>query len=633
LTEDATTQLIQRIMGQLDSTDASVQSSKTDFLSELDSFIGNAADYAQLIGTISGPIVAADVAASIQAARAAATAAGTSADIAVDAAGVAGASGQVEVAAVVLAIAAVLAIVSSLGGSTDDTQQQLQQVQETLVEIENGVIAGYWTIITANIGNYVASVQTDLDLIAGEGLFGAGVKGSATVNGFISHATTYVNALVPGKTLDAGLIYWQRPYVKSAEFAAQNILVWESGPPSNLGLPGWYGKIPNLPVGSSIVSGESYNTVPDPRSMLPYLSWGFTSYLTIWELASLIDSTQPSFGQFLHDFQSSELQPYAEWFLSQAKMAIRGLRMSDLPGTEDIVSYAWWKADWVGRGSFPDNTQYWGGSPPPPPGGYSEQGYMWNGVYGVFDEYSVYLSPVGVPSASPSHLVDIISGTPVYDADGNVHGTNDTSAIVEEFENAFGGPSPDTYLQDAALADWVAPWIQDKLILGLMARWKALYLINGYDHVWAVAQNLWLIANPHDSLSPIRIQLPYPPEWVSWDQDNPNQNSSFVASGNWSARELCTLLNLSGDVLDGVQNGDLTTIVGPYQESGSYETVGGPVIGGYSLFALVQCLDNIASGNWGGPPSYSGNLNDAPPTGNGPARPIGFRNRLAAAAV
>lgn len=265
-------------------------------------------------------------------------------------------------------------------------------------------------------------------------------------------------------------------------------------------------------------------------------------------------------------------------------MAINGLVISDLPTGGDILSFAYYMAEVFSGSSFPDNTQWWGGSYPYQggSGGWPYAGYAWNGVYGVVDEYGAYQSPVAIPASSPLCLIDIIN----------------TDNLAAEFEQAFRSPQ----VQHATLGDWVVPWVQDKLILGLMARWKALYLVNGYDHIWSILQNLCFLA--YQPLSPIQIKISYPSS-----STYPATSSSFVASGNWSARELCTVLNVNGNILDGVQASSLTTVGGAY-----------------SLLSLVQCLDNITSGSWAGPPAYSS-------SGNGPVRPLGFRDRLAAAAV
>jgi len=74
------------------------------------------------------------------------------------------------------------------------------------------------------------------------------------------------------------------------------------------------------------------------------------------------------------------------------------------------------------------------------------------------------------------------------------------------------------------------------------------------------------------------------------DQDN------SIASGNWSALELISSLDFDINIDADFKNGP------------------------YSLFSLVETLDTIARGNWGGFPRDS-------------VRPLGFRDRLAAAAA
>jgi hypothetical protein len=201
------------------------------------------------------------------------------------------------------------------------------------------------------------------------------------------------------------------------------------------------------------------------------------------------------------------------------------------------------------------------------------RGYAWNGVYGVVDEYGFYPSPVAIPSSSPWHLLDIVK----------------TDSLVAMFR-AY---SPYPYLWEGELGGWIHPWIQNKLILGLMARWKAIYLFKGYDKVWSILQSLGSL--PGQS----------PPATLTLQDGT-------MANGNWSARELCSVLNLEGYM------GSLATAWGAQPN----------VFYGYSLFALVQCLDQIANGNWVGP---QGHILGTPIQGL--SRPVSFRDRLAAAAV
>jgi hypothetical protein len=215
----------------------------------------------------------------------------------------------------------------------------------------------------------------------------------------------------------------------------------------------------------------------------------------------------------------------------------------------------------------------------------AEAGSSWDGIYGVvyvYPAYGVYepAPPVPVPYAAPSYLIDLF----------NVEG------LQSDFPPGFfSGPPNILYL-----AEWTIPWLQNRLLLGRMARWKAIYLFNGFDQVWSMIQSLNVLSNFSAGASPPAPLLP-----VKLSQDG------TMATGDWSARELCTVLNLDGKIVAGVQYGGVK--VSPFNPE-------------FSLFALAQVLDNIASGNWGGPPTYS-------VSGKGPARPLGLRDRLSAAAI
>ena len=88
------------------------------------------------------------------------------------------------------------------------------------------------------------------------------------------------------------------------------------------------------------------------------------------------------------------------------------------------------------------------------------------------------LSPV--PSCSPSYIIDVLSTDTIGAA-------AQTSARF----NIYGGLTDGGYVGYIEFV--VYPWIQMKIILGLMARWKVLYLINGYDSVWSILQHLRIL--------------------------------------------------------------------------------------------------------------------------------------------
>jgi hypothetical protein len=327
--------------------------------------------------------------------------------------------------------------------------------------------------------------------------------------------------------------------------------------------------------------------VLDPRSMLAYFLLGIKSYLSLAALANLIDPRQPIFNLFIE----GEPQALFTFLLSQYELIVNGLVKSDMPSNADLTAFlgatSGLSAD-LALEFHP--SQQAAGAPLIPP----YAGFAWNGVYGVVDQYPKYgaylpSTPVAIPASSPSCLIDLIN----------------TNNLLGEL---IPGAATPGYLGQATLVDWIFPWAEDKLILGRMARWKAIYLINGYDKVWSILQNLYTLANPNQPALPA----------LTLSQDG------TIANGNWSARELCTTLNLHGYIAGFLPGGSLITTVAGVK--------GGPQIIGYSLFGLVQVLDTVATGDWLGPGGYQ--VPTGPPLRvQGLSRPAGFRERLAAAAV
>jgi hypothetical protein len=589
---DATAQLIQRILSQTGST---AQGPNANLLSQADSIVSTAANYAQLLSTAVGPIAQASAIAVAGGATAATVDAAGQAAALTASAGTAGVG-----AVIVLAFSFLLAALSGDDSGSSETQA-LNQLNSELTDIENVDLASYWQEwlgkIVTSWNSPTGGLGTDLDNLTNEGLRGVDVKNDVTK--FHDNALAFVNNLIPSKTPGAE-VYWERPIVQSQAFTVKWVPYPQSGGDVFPGI-GWYGKLPQPQAGPPL-GGAAQQMALDPYSALPFLLLGIQSYLTIEGLVHLIDPAQPTFSEFLTEFKG-DLQDYASFLYGQYKLAVNGIVKSDIPSDADVLTYLHYMAD--GKQSFPDNTTNWGGSSPndwtlnwtegggPPP----SAGYAWNGIYGtvsLYPQYGVYepSPPVPVPSSTPACLIDIIATD------------NLASELLQQIGPGLTPPLPAslTYMQNATLGDWTVIWLHDKVILGTMARWKALYLINGYDKLWSVIQNLRVLSK----------QPPLPA--LSLDQDG------TVANGNWSARELCTVVSVDGYVGDGLQTPDagLTTTWTGHTTSGA--------IGGYSLFALAAALDNIAGGNWAGPPSSSS-------SGKGPSRPLGFRDRLAVAAV
>lgn len=502
-------------------------------------------------------------------------------------------------AAIVLTISVILAATAASNQSGSTEAQELEQLNTAIQNIEDIELAAYWqeklTSIMSFWNSPTGGVGTDLDNIASEGTGGIDVKND--VNKFHDNAMAFVNNLIPSKT-PGSETYWERPFSQDNVFAAQGVpypIQVEGAPPDaaiTIGqIMGWYGALPQALPGPPL-GGTASQMVLDPSSALPFLLLGIQSYLTIESLLNVIDTSQTTFRDFLTQF-NGDLQDYANFLYSQYALAVNGIVKSEIPSEEDRASFLYYMAEVVYGASFPDNTPWWGGSNFYS-GGWPYTGYAWNGAYGVVDSYPPYgvyqpSPPAAIPASSPSFLIDLF----------------DTENIAAEFAQAFTFE----YLQAATLSDWVMPWLQDKLTLGVMARWKAIYIINGYDKVWSILQGLYSLTN-QGSL----------PE-MTLDQDG------TIANGNWSTRELLSILNVDGDIMDGIQvNGEVQTTTWTFGNELVVGATIGPGATGYSLFMLVAALDNIANGNWAGPPAYSS-------SGNGPARPLGFRDRLAAAAV
>lgn len=564
MTTDATTLLIQRILSQEGSP---AQGPNANLLGQADSIISTAADYAQILGTSLGPLAqAAGIAAAGGATAAVADAAGQAAALTSSAA-TAGIG-----AAVVLIFSFLLAALGDDSGSSET--EALNQLNSEVMDVEDVVLADYWqnhlTGIISSWNSPTGGLGTDLDNLANEGIRGTDVKND--VAQFHDNALAFVNNFIPSKTPGAE-VYWERPFVQSQAFAVKWVpYVWGSVEKALIyPVIGWYGKLP-APQAGPPLGGSAQQMASDPFSSLPFLLLGIQSYLAIEALVHLIDARQPTFSDFLTEFKG-DLQGYASFIYAQHQLAVNGIVKTDLPSNADVLTFLYYV---TARVSFPDDTPLWGGSPAnqytdgsPPP----SAGYAWNGVYGAasaYPQYGVYepSPPVPVPCSSPSSLIDIINA---YN-------------MAPQFQQAFGY----AFNQKAVLANWTLPWVKARLILGRMARWKAIYLINGYDKVWSIIQNLRALSN----------QSPLPALTLTQD--------GTIASGNWSMRELCTVLgNLGGDLASPTAGEGL-----------------GPL--GDSLLTLVQLLDSIVNGNWGGPPST---------LPSGPPRPLGFRDRLAVAAV
>jgi len=403
-----------------------------------------------------GPIAQANAASTVtQVAAAQPDGAGAGAE----ATALAGAAAAGAGAAIVLIISFYLAsLASDQDGSTQT--QEIAQLSTDIQDIENAVLASYWQDKLGSITNFWIPLQGDLDNLASQGTRGNYVI--ADVGDFHSHAMDFLNNLIPSDNPGAQR-YWQRPLVQSQAFTAQQVPYPANQYP--LSTIGWYGVFlkpePGMPLG-----GSGQEMVLDPTTILPFLGLAIRSYLTIQAIVNLIDPTQPRLDQFVDQYRG-DLKNYADFLQTQYKLGVNGIMKSGIPFPPDIKAFASYITTWFQGVVIGDDTEWWGGSFPYLGPDWPSPGYAWNGVYGVvhlYPRYGAYepTPPVPVPLSSPSVLLDIIS----------------TGSIVDDLKSGwytYGASTGISYFS-TMLNRWTVPWARDRVILGIMARWKTIYI-------------------------------------------------------------------------------------------------------------------------------------------------------------
>jgi hypothetical protein len=504
-------------------------------------------------------------------------------------------------------------VLTFLIGAVEGSSRQEDQFVEIINAIDGltvPVLAAYWQAKEGPLQSAWQPLGVDLDDLTAQGTGGNYVKNA--VDNFHSAASGFVNNFVPGHGLDPAA-YWRRPFDPADP---PEVFLGE-------GCGNWYGApLQPKPAGGGYVL--------DPRSMMPFLCLGLQSYMLLQMLAYFIDPSQPRFDEFVAQYGPNQLTDYLTFLYSQYSLAVNGIVKTDFPSEADVLGgldQLFNGVDGILPGTvtdssyFPDKqeTGNWGGSPQQ--GRWQGQaGFAWDYVYGAAETYPPYgiYPPTSLNYVKGTNAADPLAGASCcsfslltsIDHFSDLRAQLQQRGIVYPVYGTAGGFANVAVTQTISvdtLRSWVIPWIQNRIVLGTMARWKALYLINGHDTMWSLLQKLNLIVSP----DPVKFQLPNP---MTLDQDG------TIADGNWHARELCAVLLLKGALLNGVQ---IENRAAP-----SFVVHKPNNLTGLSMFALVQFLDNIASGNWGEPPSYPANV-----FGSGPARPLGFRDRLAAAAV
>ena len=100
-------------------------------------------------------------------------------------------------------------------------------------------------------------------------------------------------------------------------------------------------------------------------------------------------------------------------------------------------------------------------------------------TYGVFPQ-----QPAPIPASTPSYIIDEFP--PPLD------GTSFIGTLLPWLNPL----SP--HDRSNAAVTLICPWVRARVSLGLMARWKALYIFLGYDKAWSVLQDLRIILNDPD---------------------------------------------------------------------------------------------------------------------------------------
>lgn len=612
---DITALLIQMIKGGSTLAKAlEVNGSALDSSADL---LSRAANYVQILGTAAGPAAQAVVAAELGRIAAQQADHQIEAGAAAEASALASAEAAGAVALLVLALAAILTLAG--GTNQSDLATAFQDLTDAINTLGESLLAGYWQgkLTNSPAAQLWIPLKGDLDDLARQGTGGNYV--TTDVSHYHNDGMNFVNELTNNLEVSSGFgigQYWQVPAQPTGDIpqSPNPNAIWD--------YPGWkyeswYG---NFPARLAIANSPSGNVL-DPRTMIPVLALGLQSYITLQSVVNLVDSTQPTLSQFLNQFWPDFSDPtsptsYINFLYLMYQLAVNGIVKTDLPSEQEILGALWRFAQQKGVWAHPSTnpaqpTNYSWGAPEPtilgtyPPGGtndpgpaFSGNGFSWNGTYGASETYPQYgfygnyqLDQNKRNLFTQAYFVSLI----------------DNSNAVSQWlqSDVIFAAESELYASMYVFETWTIPWLQNRIILGSMARWKAIYLLNGFDRVWSVLQALQRLAPPSTT--------PIVPPTMTLKQDG------MIASGNWSVRELCKVVK--GELLTGKDN----QFVIDYWYPEAPVPVGWVPLSGYSVGELVVFLYNLANGDWAGPPEQDRIQQ--------PPRPLSFRGLLAGAAA
>lgn len=322
----------------------------------------------------------------------------------------------------------------------------------------------------SDLRGYATDVRADEEILVTEGPRGAHVNA----------ATFFKDAL---KLIDAceDDFYWYRPLVltrAAAPAAVPDEIIegrlvggWWRG-------AAWYDTaigIPPPPVGANVyhvvpptdtAHVPGFATVLDPQLALTAFLSATKNFLVITQqldpagFPQFLDPSAPNNYNWKVREIANHLQSFYDGSVSarpggtfRTDTLVSGLVSSRIPTSEEVYNLGW-------NVTFASPTRTADPNPIVTP--------SWNGIYGVIDSHAVYVHSVGAPSSGPSHEVAAFP-------------TENISTLVDEPRNSY------TYQHD------IYPWVLDRVTVGIIARWKAVYLRQGYDKAWSILQHLRIL--------------------------------------------------------------------------------------------------------------------------------------------
>jgi hypothetical protein len=592
--------------------------------------VSSAADFAQLLST-AGPLVTAlnqslanaatailgstVQTASAQAANLSSNAAAAGGAAAAGAAG----AGAASIALPALGAAAILVlsfVLAELGSDGPSSQAQFYQDLESKLEaLQDTTVKSYWDDNFNALGAVWLPVEGYLNDLSLGGTNSSDVK--SDVSGWHTDAMTFVDALYSGiENPLAQYVYWEVPAPPAGDVPQSPSVQPSVG--FNWATGSWYGQFPVLATSGNM---------PDPTTFLGMFALGLQSYLMLECLRNIVDSSQMTFSESMKTY-GPLIGQWNEFLYTNYASAVNGILKTDLPTEYEILGYLWYLANVIGSAYAVPSTnpgqnpmQSWGAPWPTPDdnvqANYSGDGWAWTGVYGASEVYP-YSAYYGSAQLDPT---DTYVFTPAYIIPWIVAGNN-AATMLSQWSDAdilFNVGSDETLVSMDSLASWVIPWLQNKLILGRMACWKAIYLFNNFGFTWSVLQSVQRLV-PDPPVVPPTVTLA---ELGNFIGGGFGPSDNMIASGNWSVRELCNTVVANGDLLTG--NDYVSSDNGFVYNWAPISSTVWTRVSGQSVGGFVEFLYNVANGNWAGPPEAL--------TRPVSPRPLSLRGLLAAAAT